>query len=290
MAAITVAIIQELRNRTNAGMMDCKKALAETNGDIEEAIKILRTKGQAVQLKRADKEAKQGLVAAAGCEKCGAYALVEVNCETDFVAKTEGFQAFVKKAAEPVVSGETNLADALKDDIGDLVAKTGEKTIINRSERYTLQGPGMIKSYIHMGGKIGVLVEVGCEKAETAASPDFADLVFDIALQIAGAAPRWLKRDEVPQDVIDSETELNRKKLEETEREKGGKPKPAEILQKIAAGQINKFFGEACLVEQQFVKNEPGVKKTVQQVIDECAKKLGDKIAVRRYARFQLGA
>ena len=148
----------------------------------------------------------------------------------------------------------------------------------------------MIKSYIHMGGKIGVLVEVGCEKAETAASPDFDALVFDIALQIAGAAPRWLKRDEVPQEVIDSETELNRKKLEETEREKGGKPKPAEILQKIAAGQINKFFGEACLVEQQFVKNEPGVKKTVQQVIDECAKKLGDKIAVRRYARFQLGA
>jgi elongation factor Ts len=174
--------------------------------------------------------------------------------------------------------------------MGDLVAKTGEKTIINRFERYTLQGTGMIKSYIHMGGKIGVLVEVGCEKAETASAPAFADLVFDIALQVAGAAPRWLKRDEVPQDVIDSETEVNRKKLEETEREKGGKPKPAEILQKIAAGQINKFFGETCLVEQQFVKNEPGVKKTVAQVIEETAKKLGDKLVVRRFARFQLGA
>ena len=160
MAAITVAIIQELRNRTNAGMMDCKKALTETNGDIEEAIKILRTKGQAVQLKRADKEAKEGLVATAKCA-CGAVSLVEVNCETDFVAKTEGFQSFVKKAAELVVAGESNLAEALKDDIGDLVAKTGEKTIINRTERYTLQGTGMIKSYIHMGGKIGVLVEVG---------------------------------------------------------------------------------------------------------------------------------
>ena len=134
MAAITVAIIQELRNRTNAGMMDCKKALTETNGDIEEAIKILRTKGQAVQLKRADKEANQGLIATAGCEKCGAWSLVEINCETDFVAKTEGFQAFVKKAAELVVAGEDNLAEALKDDIGDLVAKTGEKTIINRTE------------------------------------------------------------------------------------------------------------------------------------------------------------
>ena len=286
MAAITVAIIQELRNRTNAGMMDCKKALMETNGDMEEAIKFLRAKGQAVQVKRADKEAKQGLIAAASCEKCGATALVEINCETDFVAKTEGFQAFVKKAADLAVKGEQDLAAAMKDDIGDLVAKTGENTIIRRSERYTLQGTGIIKSYIHMGGKIGVLVEVGCEKAETVSAPEFADLAFDLALQIAGAAPRFMSSADVPQADIDAEIQV---KLNAMLEQKGKLP-PEGALAGIKKGMANKFFSEICLLDQPFVKNEPGVKSNVTQVIDAVAKKLGDKIVVRRYARFQLGA
>ena len=287
--AITIAQIKELREATAAGMGACKEALTATNGDMQEAIKYLREKGLAVAAKRVDKESKQGIIALAQAADGASMALAEVNCETDFVAKTEAFIKFVDDAAKVALEGK-DIEQTLNDDYKMLLTKTGENVKIRRSERYQLEGTGILSGYIHMGGKIGVLVEVGCEKAETAASPDFDALVFDIALQIAGAAPRWLKRDEVPQEVIDSETELNRKKLEETEREKGGKPKPAEILQKIAAGQINKFFGEACLVEQQFVKNEPGVKKTVQQVIDETAKKLGDKIAIRRYARFQLGA
>ncbi len=287
MAAITPKAIMELRSRTNAGMMDCKKALTETNGDMEEAIKVLRERGQAIMLKRADKETKQGLVASASAD--GAVSLVEVNCETDFVANTDGFKGFVKKVAEGVAAGDLNIAETLKDDLSSLTASTGESTKINRVERFTVSGVGTIGTYIH-GGKLGVIVEVGCEKAETAASKDFADLAHDLAIQLATMGARWVDRSQVPQDVIDSETEVNAKKLEEDQKAKGGKPKPAEILKKIAAGQMNKFYAEHCLVEQSYFRNGPGEKTTVTQVIDAANKKLGDKVVVRRYVRFQLGA
>ena len=289
MAAITIALIQELRTRTNAGMMACKKALAKTNGDMEEAIKVLRENGQAIQVKRASKEVKQGLIATATAAD-GAISLTEVNCETDFVANTDGFKGFVAKAAQKAAEGVEDITAALKDDIGSLIASTGENMVIRRSERYVLSGTGKIESYIHMGGRIGVLVEIGAEKEETLAKPAFEEYVHDIALQIAGAGARWLDRTQVPADIVEAEMEVNRKKLEQEQIEKGAKPKPPEILKKIAQGQIGKFYTENCLVDQLFVKNAPGEKTTVTQLTNQVSKKLGDKLTIRRYARFQLGA
>ena len=289
MAAITVALIQELRARTNAGMMDCKKALNQTNGDMEEAIKVLREKGQAIQVKRASKEVKQGLIAIATAAD-GAVALAEVNCETDFVANTDGFKGFVAKVADKAAEGVEDIAAALKDDIGSLIASTGENMVIRRAARFILNGTGKVESYIHMGGKIGVLVEIGAEKAETIAAPAFEEYCHDIALQIAGAGARWLDRAQVPAEIVDAEMEVNAKKLEQEQIEKGAKPKPPEILKKIAQGQIGKFYTENCLVDQHFVKNAPGEKTTITQLTDKVSKELGDKLSIRRYVRFQLGA
>ena len=148
----------------------------------------------------------------------------------------------------------------------------------------------MLQSYIHMGGKAGTIVEVGVGKEETLAAPEFQQLVKDLTLQITSAEPRWLDRTQVPQDVIDQEMEINAKKLEAEQAEKGGKPKPPEILKKIAMGQIGKFYADVCLVDQAFVKNAPGEKATVAQIVAGVAKKLGDEIVVRRFVRYSLGA
>ncbi len=271
-------------------MMECKKALIKTDGDYDAAVKLLRELGAAVSAKRAEKAAKEGLVFAKKCPCGSKIAIVEVNCETDFVGNSADFKAFVDKVADAALDGETDLEGKLAEDKKALIAKVGEKVEIRRGDKLELSGPGVLASYIHLGGKSGVIVEVGAEKPETLEAPEFQQLVKDLTLQIVASAPRWLDRTQVPADVIEAEKEVNKKKLENEQAEKGGKPKPPEILEKIAMGQIGKFFGENCLVEQAFVKNAPGVKDTVQKVVDGVAKKLGDKIVVRRYVRYQLGA
>ena len=282
MAEITMDIIKELRALTNAGMMDCKKALIETSGDMEEAIKVLRKKGLATLGKRADKEAKEGLVAAAKCP-CGAVALVEVNCETDFVAKTEGFKGFVDKVAEKAAAGEADVAAAMQEDLSALVASTGENMKISRVERFTLEGTGKIESYIHTGGKVGVLVEIGCEKAETVESADFAEFSRDIALQIAALAPRWLDETQIPADVVESERALY---VQQIDADPKNANKPENIKEGIIKGKFRKFAAEVCLVDQEFVKIS---KTSIRQHTDNISKKLGDKLVIRRYVRFQLG-
>ena len=286
MAEITTALITDLRNRTNAGMMDCKKALIETQGDMDAAIKVLRERGQAIQVKRASKEANQGVVSAAASADGKVLALVEVNCETDFVAKTDNFKKFVASVTAKVLAGGEHVVETMQDDLVGIVAATGENVKIRRVTRYALAGTGCIASYIHMGGKVGVLVEVACAKAETAANPVFADLAHDLSLQIAAAAPRWLKSAEVPADVIAGEKDIFRKQIEEQNKEK---PKPANILEKILDGKIKKFFGEVCLVDQIFVKDE-AKKLTIAQLVSATAKKLGDTVSIRRFVRYQLGA
>ena len=283
MAEITMDTIKELRALTNAGMMDCKKALIETNGDMEEAIKVLRKKGQAIQVKRADKEAKEGLVATAGCEKCGAVSLVEVNCETDFVAKTDGFKAFVAKAAQLAVEDGADVPAAMAEELSALVASTGENMKISRVARYALQGTGKIEAYIHMGGKIGVLVEVGCEKAETVAKPEFSEFARDIALQVAALAPRWLDETQIPADIVESEKSLY---LQQLEADPKNANKPEKIKEGIIAGKFRKFAAENCLVDQEFVKIS---KTSIKQHAANVGKALGDTLVIRRYVRFQLG-
>jgi elongation factor Ts len=270
----------ELRARTNAGLMDCKRALNETQGNMDEAIKLLRLKGLAIQVKRADKEAKQGIVQSAGRADGSAMALVEVNCETDFVAKTEGFKQFVDAVAAKVLAGDEQVAESMKEELVNIVAATGESVRIRRVARFERAGHGIVESYIHMGGKVGVLVEVSCGKAETMANPAFATLVHDIALQCAAAAPRWLKADEVPADILESEKSLYRQ-----DPKLAGKP--AKIVESALIGKVRKFYGESCLVNQVFVKDD---KLTITQLVEATAKQVADTMTVRRFARFQLGA
>ncbi|MEI8241929.1 MAG: translation elongation factor Ts [bacterium] len=280
MAELTTAMITDLRARTNAGMMDCKKALQETSGDMDAAIKLLRERGQAIQVKRAAKEANQGIVSAATSTDGQTMALAEVNCETDFVAKTEGFKKFVVAVADKVLAGDENVAETMKDELVGIVAATGENVKIRRVARYGVAGTGRLESYIHMGGKVGVLVELSCGRMETVTNPAFAELIHDLALQVAAAAPRWLDGAAVPADVIASEKDIYRTQVV---------GKPANIIEKILDGKIKKFFGEVCLVDQVFVKDE-AKKLTISQLVADTAKKLGDTVVVRRFVRYQLGA
>jgi len=278
MAEITVAIINDLRQRTNAGMMDCKKALIDTNGDMDAAIKILREKGLAIQVKRADKESKEGIIKAIASADGTMMALAEVNTETDFVAKTDNFKNFVEAVTRKVLEIGEDVSEAMKEALMTIVSQTGENVKIRRASRYVLSGTGLIESYIHMGGKVGVLVEVACGKPETVQHAQFAELVHDLALQIAAAAPRYLVPEEVPADVVEAEKDIYRNQIQ---------GKPANIVENILKGKIQKFYSDVCLIHQPFVK-EP--KQSITDIVNACAKATGDTVTIKRFVRFQLGA
>ncbi len=276
MANVTIQMINDLRAATNVGMMDCKRALQQTEGNMEEAIKILREKGLALQVKRADRESKQGIIAAAAGEN-GAYGMIELNCETDFVAKTDKFLAFAKELAEAAAKDDTDLANTHAAGLTEVVAATGENVKIRRAAYFPLTGTGLVEAYIHMGGKVGVLIEVGCGKPETVASEPFRQLVHDLCLQVAAAAPRYLNETEVPEAEIESEKEVYRAQVE---------GKPANIVEGILRGKLKKHFSEVCLIDQPFVK-EP--KQSVTDIVKETEKATGDTITVKKFARYQLG-
>jgi elongation factor Ts len=280
MADITISMINDLRQRTNAGMMDCKKALTDTAGDIDAAIKILREKGLAIQVKRADKESNQGIIKAIASADGNTIAMAEVNTETDFVAKTDNFKNFVDNVTRKVLEGSQDIDEAMREELITIISQTGENVKIRRTALYKLNGTGKVASYIHMGGKVGVLVEVGCGKPETVTSEAFTEMVHDITLQIAAAAPRHLTSDEVPAEIIENEKEIARN----SDRFKG---KPENIVENALKGIVNKFFSEICLINQPFVK-EP--KMSVTDVIKACEQATGDTITIKRFERFQLGA
>ena len=276
MATITIQMINDLRAATNVGMMDCKRALQDTDGNMEEAIKILREKGLALQVKRADRESKQGIIAAAAGDN-GAYGIVELNCETDFVAKTDKFLDFAKELAAATAAGDENLTETHATRLTEVVAATGENVKIRRCKHFALTGTGAVEAYIHMGGKIGVLVEVGCTKEETVKTEAFQQLIHDICLQAAAAGARYLNSSEVPEAEIESEKEVYRAQVE---------GKPANIIEGILKGKLKKHFAEVCLIDQAFVK-EP--KMSVTDVIRDAEKATGDTITVKRFIRYQLG-
>ncbi len=280
--AITIAQIKELREATSAGMGACKEALNATNGDMKEAVKYLREKGLAVAAKRVDKESKEGIVALASSADGKTLALAEVNCETDFVAKTEAFVKFVKDAAQVALEGK-DIAETLKDDYQMLLTKTGENVKVRRSERYALEGTGCVSGYIHMGGKIGVLVELGCGKAETADKAEFKELAHMICLQVAASAPKYVKAEDIPQAEIDAELESKLNAL----KEQKGKLPPEQALVGIKKGMAAKFATQIALLKQDYVVN-PDV--NVEKYIESVAKELGDTVSVKRFARLQLGA
>ena len=276
---VTIAQIKELREATAAGMGACKEALIATNGDMQEAIKYLREKGLAVAAKRVDKESKEGIIALASAADGKALALAEVNCETDFVAKTDAFKKFVDDAAKVALEGK-DIEQTLNDDYKMLLTKTGENVKIRRQERYALEGAGVLSGYIHMGGKIGVLVEVGCDKAD---APELAEAAHMLCLQIAANAPRYIKPEDVPQAEIDAELEIKLNAL----KEQKGKLPPEQALVGIKKGMAAKFCTQICLLKQDYV---PDGEVTVEKYLDGVSKTVGAPITVKRFVRFQLGA
>ncbi|HEX4824892.1 MAG TPA: translation elongation factor Ts [Candidatus Polarisedimenticolaceae bacterium] len=283
---ITAGVVKQLREKTGVGMMECKSALVEAKGDLSEAEKILRKKGLAAAANKAGRATGEGIIATAA--SADAAVLIELNCETDFAARGADFQGLVKAAVDtalakgaptegsaPTDAAREALLDApsssgrpLRQTIGEAVGKIGENMQLRRYVKFQKSAPGsVLASYIHTGGKIGVLVE-----AESASGPVGEALLRDLAMHIAAAAPRYVTRDEVSPKVLADEQEIAR-----DQALKAGKP--AQVVEKIVAGRIDKFLGEVTLVEQAFVKDPD---KTVKQL-------LGDGVRVRRFARFVLG-
>ncbi len=280
---ITIAMIKELREATAAGMGACKEALQASNGDMKEAVKYLREKGLAVAAKRVDKESKEGIIAAAVAADGKSMALAEVNCETDFVAKTDAYKEFCAKAAQVALEGK-DVAETLKDDYQMLLTKTGENVKIRRTERYQLEGTGVLSSYIHMGGKIGVLVELSTPCEKCAASAELAEAAHMVCLQIAANAPKYVKPEDVPQAEIDAELEIKLNAL----KEQKGKLPPEQALAGIKKGMAAKFCTQICLLKQEYVANgDLTVEKYLEGVSKACG---GAPIEVKRFARLQLGA
>jgi len=277
--AITIQMIKELREATAAGMGACKEALTATNGNMEEAVKYLREKGLAVAAKRVDKESKQGIVALAEAADKKSMALAEVNCETDFVAKTDAFVKFVDDAAKVALEGK-DIEATLNDDYKMLLTKTGENVKIRRSERYALEGAGVLSGYIHMGGKIGVLVELACEKAD---APELAEAAHMVCLQVAANAPKYVNPEDVPQAEIDAELEIKLNAL----KEQKGKLPPEQALVGIKKGMAAKFCTQICLVKQDYVADG---EITVEKYLAGISKTVGAPVTVKRFCRMQLGA
>lgn len=274
---ITAATVGKLREMTGAGMMDCKKALTESSGDLDKAVDYLRKKGAATASVKAAREAKDGAIAQYIGPGGKLGVLVEVNSETDFVARNETFLAFCDEVARRYA---TEMNPNLEAEREAMVAKIRENIKIARHAKMEVVGNGMIAGYIHTGAKVGVLVEVGALKAETTGKDDFKQLVKDITLQIAAGHPHAVSREHVAADVIAKEREI----AMQSDRFKG---KPAQAMEKILQGVLDKFYQTYCLVDQGFVKrnSEVSVKEHVAQV----ARQLDDEITIRRFVRFQVG-
>jgi elongation factor Ts len=272
---IDAQLVKTLREKTNAGLMECKRALAETGGDLEAAIDVLRKKGAASAAKKADREAKEGVIAQAIAPGAKVGVIVEVNCETDFVAKNDQFRGFTEEIAKKIAA--TPNADLEADRVA-AVQKCGENIQIRRHARVEVTGNGLVAAYIHTGGKVGVLVEVGADKDATTAHEDFKQLVRDITLQIAAANPVCIDRTEVPADLVARERAIYADQVP--------KDKPPQIIEKIIDGKMGKFYSGACLLEQAFIKNPD---QTINQLLAEKSKALGDKITIRRFLRYMVG-
>jgi elongation factor Ts len=277
MAEITAAMVAKLREMSGAGMMDCKKALVETNGDIEAAMTLLRKKGAATATTKGAKEAREGLITQYIAPGGKLGVLVEVNCQTDFVARNEGFRAWADNVAKRLATDPK--ADFEAERV-DMVAKIRENIKITRHARMEVNGNGLIAAYIHTGAKVGVLVEVGAGKESTVANEEFKQLVKDITLQIAAGHPNSVAREHVPAEVVAKEREI----YAQSDRLKG---KPAQAIEKIVSGMLDKFYQTYCLVEQGFVKKNSEV--SVREHVGQVAKQLGDEITIRRFVRFQVG-
>jgi len=280
--AITAAQVNDLRQKTGAGMMDCKRALEEANGDVQKAIEILRKKGASVAAKRAEKTANEGVIITKVSDDKKYASIAEINCETDFVAKSNDFVNFAKLVIDKVHKTKTKSVDELltnnpdlKDKLNEVLGKVGEKIKISRIDILEAEN-GMLVDYVHMGSKLGVVVKFEDVKDGV---DELGILGKDIAMQVAAMNPISINREEVPKAVVDKEIEI----YKELAKKEG---KPEQILDKIAQGRLNKFYQENVLIEQAFIKDNS---KTVGDLIKEFNTKHSSKTKVVKFDRFHLG-
>ncbi len=304
--AITTEMVKELRQITSAGIVDCKNALTDANGDMDKAIEILREKGLSKAAKKSSRIAAEGMVYAAVNKELKRGVIVEVNCETDFVANTDKFKALCKEVAEQILAvqpeyvrceeapegytGTCLMKSTLHNDasktvadlISDATVSIGEKIDIRRFTLYNYE-TGTLDSYIHMGGKIGVLIQFSCASQCTDScacrGEEYATFCHDVALHIAASKPAYVRSTEVPQAEIEHEREI-------LKAQAANENKPAQIIEKMVDGRIKKFFGEICLLDQPFVKDPD---TTVGALMAEIGKKVGDTFDVVRFVRYECG-
>ncbi|HUF62184.1 MAG TPA: translation elongation factor Ts [Verrucomicrobiales bacterium] len=292
MAEITAQLVKQLRDKTNASMMKCKEALVESAGDLEQAETILRKRGIEGAGKKASRTAREGVVAAHIVSQGRTGALIEVNCETDFVAKNERFQRFVADLAAQAAGSSATGIEALLTESSDsqpgstvesvvksAIAELGENIVLRRLTRFQIETGrhGVVASYIHLHGKVGVLLEVGCEKPETVTNETFRTFVSDVTLHITAAHPACLSRDEVPETLVEKEKEIYREQVT---------GKPDNIVEKIVQGKLEKFYSTICLLEQGFIKDPD---RTVGELLKATSQAAGDALSIRRFVRFAVG-
>jgi len=278
MAAITAELVKTLRDKTNAGMMECKGALNEAGGDLEKAEVILRKKGTIKADKKADRATKEGIVYALVDKASGVGVLGEVNCETDFVAKNDNFKSFVHELCSRVAKSADFSAEVpeVVEFIKVKIAELGENIVFRRFARYEGGKDSSLGSYIHLAGRVGVLIEATADKA-VSEKEDFQVLLKDLCLHIAASSPRFLQREEVPADIVSKERDIAADQV---------KGKPANVVDKIVDGKMNKFYADNCLLEQPFVKNPD---QTITDLLKNKIKELGGNIAIKRFTRYAVG-
>ena len=283
--AITAQLVKELREMTGAGMMDCKKALVEVEGDLEKAVDWLRQKGMAKAAKKSGRATSEGLVTVTLSDDGKTVAMASLLCETDFVARGEQFQNMAAKLAKTVLDNAPADAVALEalmgEEVTQLIASVGENMQLGKFARFSKQGANdVVGQYIHANSKIGVLVYLTCGKAESASKPEVQELAKNLAMQVAAASPMALDASCLDQAAVEREREVYRQKAIE-------EGKPAQIVEKIADGAVKKFQKEVCLMDQLYIRDD---KKTIADVVREAGKTIGDEIKVTGFERIQLAA
>ncbi|MEY4853362.1 MAG: hypothetical protein RIR32_38 [Verrucomicrobiota bacterium] len=341
MSAITAQTVNELRQRTGAGLMDCKKALTEANADMEKAVEILRIKGVATRNKKADRKASEGILAVQVSADGRNAILLELNCETDFVAKNEAFVALAKDlVGQAAAKGVENLLDQpyhadasrkVNDYLNDQVTKIGENLKVSRVLKFEANGVGRVSAYVHTGAKIAVLLELGLKSQAAAAHADVADLARQLAMQVVANNARFVRRDDVSAEVVAKEKEIALeftkseadKAIDEAKRvvedyrgqlieqkaandveaiaelekrivvsekqviaSESRKKGQLSNIEKIVAGRVDKFFADACLLEQPFFRDPD---KKVSDLLTEAKAKVGEEVSIVRFVRFQVG-
>lgn len=290
--SITASQVKDLREKTGVGMMDCKKALTETDGDMEKAIDYLRKKGIAKAAKRADRASKAGLISLVTSEDGKSISMLELNCETDFVAKNDDFNMMSENLVKQVAAtkydsmesllSSTYIADESKtvsDMMADAVAKIGESLKIGRFRTETAGDTEYLTHYIHTGASIGVVVKFAAENSATFEKAEFGELAHDIAMHVAAAGPEYLDEAAVPSEIVEKEKEIYKAEALES-------GKPEQILDKIATGKLGKFFKDNCLVKQDFVK-DPDI--SIEGLVEKASKELGDKLEIKTFIRMKVG-